>query len=460
MTMISARGSARAARTLAAAILTLAPAFAVAQSTTASTTAPAESSGPLQSLSAARQQLKNAGVDMFAYYQGVFYANVSGGEKRADIYSSDVGFGGSLDLDKLVGIPGGSLDVQFDSRFGGMPQGVNDLTGSGVGFLGGIGPDNHTRLTTLTFGQSFANGALSYVVGRTTLANYFGTSSLYCQFETSLCSNLVPFNWSLNSNEPFYPISVWAGELEVTPSKLTYIKFGASESNPEQYSGGGFPWNGGWSVSTATGVFIPVEFGYSNEDTAALYPGRYDVGYYYDSSQFTDPRYNTEGGKLALVGGAPKIDGPQSTIYLQAQKVLWRSGNEKDARKLWGFAAAQFGLSGHEPVKTYFQLGAVMQGTFPGRPNDTAGVLATYYVFNPRVTGSVDDEIVADGKAGHVSNTEEIFEVNYGIDLGHGINIKPYIDLTVNPDQFLFDVTPNPKNRYAVAVGSQLNIQL
>ncbi|MEE3503162.1 carbohydrate porin [Acidiphilium acidophilum] len=168
-----------------------------------------------------------------------------------------------------------------------------------------------------------------------------------------------------------------------------------------------------------------------------------------------DARYNPTGGKLAFAGGNPALDGAQSVIYLQAQQVLWRDGA---ARRLWGFAAGQFAVEGHAPVTAYYQIGAVMQGTFPGRPHDTAGISAAYYVFNPRVTGALDDTIAAHGGAGHMSNTEEIFEANYGIALWHGIALKPYIDVTLNPDQFLFDIpVPNPNIRHAVAVGTQLN---
>ncbi len=313
------------------------------------------------------------------------------------------------------------------------------------------------RLTELTYRQKLAHGALSFVVGRTTLANFFGTSDLYCQFETSLCSNLVPFNWSENSNEPFYPIAVWAGEMEIKPSARTYLRIGASESNASQYAGGGFPWNKGWSVDQATGVFVPVEFGYSTEGTGAAYPGRYVVGYYYDSSQFADPRYNTTGGRLAISGGQPANDGGRSSIYLQAEKVLWRGGPDADARKLWGFAGAMFGVGGHSPVQSYYQLGLVMQGTLPSRPHDTAGLLATFYTFDPRVTGVTNDAIAAAGGSGHMSRTETILEANYGISIGHGISVKPYVDLTLNPDQALFDIAvPNPNIRYALAVGSTI----
>ncbi|HET9147009.1 MAG TPA: carbohydrate porin, partial [Acetobacteraceae bacterium] len=113
------------------------------------------------------------------------------------------------------------------------------------------------------------------------------------------------------------------------------------------------------------------------------------------------------------------------------------------------------------PVQAYYQLGLVMQGTFKDRPKDSAGFLATYYVFNPRVTGATNDAIAAAGHIGHMSNSESIFEANYGIALKYGLTIKPYIDLTVDPDQALYDVVvPNPRIHFALAVGTQLNIGL
>ena len=42
-------------------------------------------------------------------------------------------------------------------------------------------------------------------------------------------------------------------------------------------------------------------------------------------------------------------------------------------------------------------VGAVLHGTFPGRPNDIASIDFQQNLFNPRVTGFVDDEIAAEG---------------------------------------------------------------
>ena len=113
-----------------------------------------------------------------------------------------------------------------------------------MGFLQGAGPSNKTRLNEFSYDQHLFNDRIRFVVGRTTLASYFGTSELYCQFITTVCSNLGPFNWSANSNAPFWPISVWAGEVSFWPTKNLYLRAGASESIRSNIRTPAFPGTG------------------------------------------------------------------------------------------------------------------------------------------------------------------------------------------------------------------------
>ena len=340
--------------------------------------------------------LANNGVYLKGFFESTLFANVSGGTQRTDVVYDEAFYGADFDLQKIAGLTGTVIHFSFNSRFGGIPQGVNDLSGSTVGYLQGAGPNNETRLNELSIDQHLFDDKIRFVVGRTTLANYFATSELYCQFQVGTCSNIGPFTWSEDSNSPFWPIAVWAGEVAFFPTPEIYLRVGASESDPFQYTRQGFPWDQGWSTSHATGFFIPFEVGYQEDSKSVPYAGKYDIGFTYDSTDFTDARYNTQGQPLALFGGTPGTDGPASTIYLQAQKIVWRP----DASKPQGlslFASAEFATSGHPLVSSYIQVGAVLHGTFPGRPNDIAGIDFQQNIFNHRATGYVNDEIAAQG---------------------------------------------------------------
>lgn len=403
-------------------------------------------------------QLANEGIYLNGYYSGTLFGEASGGTKHTTIYYNDINYGASFDLHKLLGLPGASIEIDFDSRYGGIPQSVNNLSGSAMDTLNGVGPEGITSLTEFFYQQNLLNDRLEFIVGRTQLANYFGTSELYCQFIGAVCSNLGPFNWSADSNAPFWPVAVWAGMVTVKPNKQTYLRIGASEDDPYEYSSGGYPWNGGWSTRHATGVYVPVELGYKTDPATARYAGRYDVGFYYDSSNFADPRLNAAGRQLALAGGQPALNGSQTVVYGQVEQMVWRP-DPKKPQGLWAFGGALFNTSGRALVQTYYQAGLVLKGTFPGRPDDSLGLLGTYDLFNPRFTGALTDKINAAGGNGRMSRTEAIMELNYGLQLAPGVTFKPYANLTVDPDQNLYNIpVPNPRLHYGLAVGAQLFI--
>ena len=404
--------------------------------------------------------LADAGIYLKGFYSGTLYAVPSGGLQNTNVFFNEFFYGTDFDLEKMLGLQGTVIHFSLDSRFGGFPQSVNNLTGSSQGFLSGVGPSNNTRLNEFTIDQHLFDDKLRFIVGRTTLASYFGTSELYCQFVTSICSNMVPFNWSDNSNSPFWPISTWAGEFSVWPTKQLYFRAGASESNPSQFGHAGFPWDDGWSTKNATGFYVPVELGYVTNASDVRYPTKIDVGMEYDSSNFADPRFNSLGQKLAFAGGTPRGNGSTTSVYAQVRQMVWRPDPSKPRGiEVFGGVLADTGSAA--VVQNYFEAGLVSHGTFDSRPNDSLGFLFTQFLFNHRFTGAVNDRIAAAGLQGNVANTSQIIELNYGLAIAPGIEVKPFVDMTFHPDQNLFNVpVPKPGVNYAFATGAQISVLL
>ena len=184
--------------------------------------------------------LASDGVYFKGFWQSTLFSNPSGGVQRGSVVYDEANFGADFDLGKIAGLTGSVIHFDMDSRFGGMPQGVNDFGGSDAAYLSGTGPDNQTRLTELSWDQHLFDDKVRFVVGRFTLADYFATSDLYCQFQVGTCSNIGSFTWSADSNTSFWPIATWAGEVAFFPTPETYLRVGAAESDPYQYSSGGF----------------------------------------------------------------------------------------------------------------------------------------------------------------------------------------------------------------------------
>ena len=211
----------------------------------------------------------------------------------------------------------------------------------------------------------------------------------------------------------------------------------------------------------ATGVYTPVELGYVTNPADVRYPTRIDVGFYHDTSNFTDPQVQHEtAASSPLLEARRRITGRAPRVYAQLRQMIYRPDRTKP-QGVDAFVGALFDASGHAFVQNYFEAGLVSHGTFPSRPFDSAGLLFTEFLFNGRQTGSVNDRIAAAGLFGNTTRTSQLIELNYGFAIAPGVEIKPFTDFTFHPDQNIFDIpVPDPKVHYAWAAGAQFSILL
>jgi carbohydrate-selective porin OprB len=86
------------------------------------------------------------------------------------------------------------------------------------------------------------------------------------------------------------------------------------------------------------------------------------------------------------------------------------------------------------------------------------GVMGTDYNINNKYTDSLDQQIAANGGTGTVAHTEQTYELNYGVSLAPGIQLKPYAFYTVHPDQLVYGEVPSGHIKNAFGVGAQLFI--
>ena len=397
-------------------------------------------------LSGIGQTLANAGIYVNGYAVNTDYANVSGGNKRADVFFGRLIYGLDFDLNKLVNIPGASIRLQFNTKYGGFNGGENYASGSLIGFLATQGPNNLTSLADFTYHQSLFDDHVRFLVGRTSLGDYFATSPQYCQFVVGLCQNLTATTDPFNSQAPYQPITTWAGAIAILPTPHTYLRVGASADNPSAYYSPNFPWDKGWSLRNATGVFVPVEVGYAATPYEEQYAGRYALGFQHDTSQNYDP-------------GTGVPVGHSDAIYAQAQQIVWRP-DAKSERAVHLLAGATLNTTHNTSISSSIFAGVFMQGPFPSRPDDVFGAQIADFQIGNRYTAALDNQIAKNGGSGKVATNEQIFEVNYGISLAPGIQFKPYTYYTRHPDQLVYGENPRSNIKDAVGVGAQLFISL
>ncbi|HZV18484.1 MAG TPA: carbohydrate porin [Sphingobium sp.] len=399
------------------------------------------------------QELKEHGIYLSSAstFSGATIA--SGGLKKGHYGTFQHTLGVNLDLQPLLGLDNAVVHTTIVKRYG--VKNNRAYHGSAYAGLAIAGPVETTRLTELSVDLSLLDDRLRLLVGRAPSATEYATSDLYCSFSTGICGHVAPFAWSRNSNAGFWPLASWTMRATIKPTPATYVRFGISDVNTAGYSRPGFPWNGGWSLKQSTGVFLPVEIGYRTSFADDSHPRAINIGGYYDSSPYDDPYYNEAGQSFTLHGGTRSRHKGRASVYVQAQKMLWRP-DPSSRRGLHLFGAALMGVHGIEQTKYHMLAGLVATGPFASRPNDTLGVMGFMNRFDRRVWGDYQASLIKTGQGGKAPRGEVVMELNYGFAAAPGIQVRPFMQQIFRPDQIGFRPVV-ASNRHAMTVGLQVS---
>jgi len=392
------------------------------------------------------QELQSDGIYLGGSYTGVF-GNVTGGNENGQGYNGDAFLGADLDLNRILGISGAALHFYVDDRQGGW---YAKFTGSHYTQPQIFGPNANFRLEEFSWDQSLFNDHVRFLVGRIDPTTDFDFSPIYCNFiSTSVCPNAGPLIFDTAAGAA--PVSEWGGRLTLKPTLQTYFRIGAYEDNAFENPGNGFD----WSTSRATGELIPVQVGYETNFDDDAYPRAYDVGAYYDNNTYNDPLYNAFGLPLAVYGGVPMQDPNRTAVWVQTQQMIYRP-DMNSHRGLTVFSNFMWETSGVAPIRGYYMAGLEDIGPIASRPHDMLNFAATVYSLNGRYQEALSQEI---GGNGHAPNTEEMFELNYGMLIAPGVNFQPYIQYLINPDQANVNYSPT-RDRLpnSITTGVQLTI--
>ena len=141
---------------------------------------------PLQKMS---QAAYNHGIYFNLNYLGEFAANPIGGERQGSAYNADLRFDTTLDLHKLLGIPGGSLHITFTDRSGENLATKRIDTDAFAQVHLGAGEDTY-MLSKFEYVQRLFRGQVELMGGRMDLSDTFDRSHFGCYFQSDMdCGN-------------------------------------------------------------------------------------------------------------------------------------------------------------------------------------------------------------------------------------------------------------------------------
>ncbi len=380
--------------------------------------------------------LERQGINLQIDAVTEFAGNVSGGTRQGATFANQVGVQTDVNWERLAGITGLSTHVIIVSRSGSSDSALFGDNFSPVQEVYGSGGNVVLHLVSAYAQETFAGGTWDLAAGRMNVENDFASSPLYCNFvNNGLCGDPKALPGGDRGHSAF-PDAAWAARLQYLPTPATYIRSGIYQVNQGLYSDANFRTGFKFDDSQTTGVYLPIEFGWTPSLGPNKLIGHYKLGFGYDDSS----GYKDFGNSLATSGDpgyAAHSRSGNTQVWALADQMLIRTGSGDGAGLL-----ALAGFIHNDPnnsvyAEQYF-AGAVARGFWKARPKDAVGLLFTYETASGRLANVQDEQALLGlplaNSATGVQRREMILEANYDIQVFRGVNVEPDFQYVVHPN--------------------------
>ncbi len=376
-----------------------------------------------------RSRLKDEGwqFQVRAIAEGAY--NPVGGAHPAAAGAGELDLAGLVDLGKLIGDDGGSLEAKITDRFGASLKGAGALdTLMQVQEIWGRG--DIWRLTQLSLAQDFFGKALNIELGRVNPGGDFDVFA--CNFQNlSFCgppAGNIDGDYWFNS-----PVSQWGVRAKLSASDMFDAEIGVYQINPGNLARGfNFDFSGG------KGELIPFKLEWKPALMFDL-PGDYQIGGWYSTMRAPDVFYDVNRGPAVLTGLDPLVDHGRSGFFLSAKQQVTGEAPPKKAplgtngKGLTLFVNFTQSDRSTSMLDNQFGVGGIYKGAIPGRPDDEIALAFG----TTHVNGRVANGQVLNNRAGlpflPVQHTEFVTELDYRAILMPGAEISPNFQYISHP---------------------------
>lgn len=366
-------------------------------------------------LSDFNNKLNPKGIDLKFNYTGEVFSNLSGGLERKTVYLDNIDIVLNLDLNKMVGWKGATINTYFLGNHGSVPSEYS-VTIQGTS---NIAAHETWKLYEFWIQQNFLDDNLSLLVGLFDLNSEFDTR------ETSLIfinpSHGIGAEYSLTGkNGPsIFPTTSLAFRASYKLSNSFNIRAAVFDGVPGDLNN---PNGTSVALNKNDGVLIASEINYVSE--SGEFDNRYfkfAVGGWYYTDEFEKlGKSNNEGNSLTQQGN--------SGIYAFAEKFLYEEHGFMN-QGLTGFLRVGIADQNVNQVDGYFGTGINYIGLIPGRDEDIFGfaIAASHYSTAYKSLKKLENH------ASKTKDFEYIFELTYSFTPMEFLQIQPDIQYVVNP---------------------------
>ena len=167
-----------------------------------------------------RTRLKNAGIDLNAEFLTESADNPIGGRSQAARYTQEIDFGADLDLDRLLAIANGKIQITLTDDTGRSLS--DDAIGSQFQVQQLFIARQSFRLSELNYRQDLLANKISVEVGWAPVGDSFAQPMLLCVFQNAaFCGHASAM--TINSGAHNFPTAEWGARLR-HPSRTGILR--------------------------------------------------------------------------------------------------------------------------------------------------------------------------------------------------------------------------------------------
>lgn len=373
-----------------------------------------------------RTTLLNEGIKTHFNLTSQFGGVVSGGKEQGHDYAQQLTAGLDFDLDKLIGLRGGTFHFYVNDRIGRNIS--SDFVGSKFSNFGIYGAGENFRLINASYEQNLFHDRLNFLVGYYPLGNEFANTPALCGLTANaFCAHAQFFPNASGWLDA--PTASWGGRVKYNITPSLYIETGAFESNPLLAKHSNYGWHLG--LQGATGTEIPLEIGKTVFVGPDRLVGHYKIGGYYDTSEVTDVLYQKI-KRRGRYGGYILVD---QDVY-----NLDKTGK----RNVTLFAQAMMGDKRTAYIESWFTLAMVVKGPFSSRPNDRVSLGWAKANVNSRALDGAYEKLYENQIDNEtLYSAEQLVELSYNIAVLPSIYLTPDVQYDIKPGAFSYKKYPN-----------------
>lgn len=381
--------------------------------------------GLLGNMGGLRTTLGKYGIAFSANDSENLLGNFAGGVRDGITMQGVLTLGLDIDTAKALGLPGGTFHVSALQIHGHSlsPYYLDNLNAAN-----GNEAEDTTRLWELWYDQAFDGGKVDIKLGQQSIDNEFMVSTYSGLFVNTMAGwPLVP-SVDLYGGGPAYPLSSLGVRVQAEPASNVTLLAGVFDDNP---GGGGFYDDaqeldhGGTLFNLNTGALWIGEVQYSTK--LAGLSGTYKIGGWYDSGNFPDQRFDTDGVSLAdpASNGDPRMHRGNYSLYAVVDQTVWQS--RADAARTLNLFARIMGAPDAQNLVSFSFNGGVTLTAPLGRDNDSAGIDFGLGKVSSR---AADLDVDAGRKR---PGTEELIELTYQAAVRPWLTVQPDLQYVINP---------------------------